>query len=393
MSYANERTEWEESYQDLSAFYFRTPLDQACALLASHSIPAIAKLIAPEHAFGCFSAETVLTESPLPPTSIALCTGFATSSSETVGASPYTPYFSFSSLKPVACGDPLQPPDDAVLPPPAINTQTFPAEILMQLAPGENVRRAGGDLNAGSVIIEAGERIRSFHLPLLRAAGIDTVSVRTPRILFLVDNDLQQGAALTAFFLQVAREYGMVADVSVMALSDGSAVRTLLASVDTEIIICLGMKDCAHGNGIADALKESGLSFVSGLALNPGETGGCGFLQTSNEPCPIIFLPERFEAALAVWLALVRPCLMTLATSRVVPFKLSLPLTRKIVSAPGMADMVLLRRMFSDNKLFWEPLACGDLAWSAIARAEAFFIIPAQNEGYCAGEMIAAEIL
>jgi hypothetical protein len=41
----------------------------------------------------------------------------------------------------------------------------------------------------------------------------------------------------------------------------------------------------------------------------------------------------------------------------------------------------------------WEPLACADIAWSAIARADAWLAVAADSEGYASGQHVFADFL
>ncbi len=60
---------------------------------------------------------------------------------------------------------------------------------------------------------------------------------------------------------------------------------------------------------------------------------------------------------------------------------LKLPLARKIASAVGIAEIVLLQR----KQGAWITLAAGDLSLDAIARAEAWLVIAGGAEGFAAG--------
>jgi molybdopterin biosynthesis enzyme len=54
-----------------------------------------------------------------------------------------------------------------------------------------------------------------------------------------------------------------------------------------------------------------------------------------------------------------------------------------------MAELALLKRE-ADR---WKPLAAGDISWAAMADADAWLAIPAQSEGFAAGEIVEAEFL
>jgi molybdopterin biosynthesis enzyme len=60
-------------------------------------------------------------------------------------------------------------------------------------------------------------------------------------------------------------------------------------------------------------------------------------------------------------------------------------LTRKVASAVGLAQVVPVRRD-GDGA---EPLTAKYLSFAALARANGWFLIPAESEGYQAGSNVA----
>ena len=71
------------------------------------------------------------------------------------------------------------------------------------------------------------------------------------------------------------------------------------------------------------------------------------------------------------------------------PTESTLPLARKIASSVGIAEIVLLER--ADDS--WMPLAVGDLSLEAIARADAWLVVPGGSEGFAAGTPVDAYML
>jgi molybdopterin biosynthesis enzyme len=103
---------------------------------------------------------------------------------------------------------------------------------------------------------------------------------------------------------------------------------------------------------------------------------------------------ERIECVFTAWHLLARVCLRDLAGAKACDPRQLLTLTRKIASNPGWTDLALVRRTkLSDRGEAWEPVACADLAWSAIARSDAWLCVDANCEGYAGGQNIFAELL
>jgi molybdopterin biosynthesis enzyme len=100
----------------------------------------------------------------------------------------------------------------------------------------------------------------------------------------------------------------------------------------------------------------------------------------------VILVPGRFEAALAVTLMLVIPCLDYLMDATPRRATVSGSLTRKVASMVGLTDLVLLRKV--EQGL--EPLTTGDVTLTAIAAADAWLAVPPGSEGFAAGETVTA---
>jgi hypothetical protein len=66
-----------------------------------------------------------------------------------------------------------------------------------------------------------------------------------------------------------------------------------------------------------------------------------------------------------------------------------LPLARKIASGVGLAEIALVER----KQDMWIPLAVGELSLEAIARAEAWLVVPGGSEGFAAAAPVDAYIL
>ena len=103
---------------------------------------------------------------------------------------------------------------------------------------------------------------------------------------------------------------------------------------------------------------------------------------------PVVALPGAPDQAFAAWWTLALPALDRLSGRR--PRKtLKLPLARKIASTVGIAEIVLLER----KQGTWITLAVGDLSLDAIARAEAWLVVPGGAEGFAAGAPVDAYML
>ena len=302
-------------------------------------------------------------------------------SRETIGATPATPVPAAARPPAILAGAPIPAGCDAVLPPNALAFDASGIAILQAVAPGQSLREAGDDVAAGSPIVEAGQRLTAKRIALLALAGCDSVPLRVPT--FRVEAGAQNtlGTMLASF----ARAAG--------------------AAIVTDDSADIGIVLCAPGHAgtslAAERLANTGRLLVHGLALRPGEAIGFGTVPHSSGGSRIeILLPGRFDEAMAAWLLMIEPWLAQASGLRHRSRAILRPLARRIVSAPGFAELVLLRRSLAPATphetvagtaaaaAAWEPLATGDLPWSAFSQAEAYGLLPAESEGLPAGAML-----
>jgi molybdopterin biosynthesis enzyme len=100
-----------------------------------------------------------------------------------------------------------------------------------------------------------------------------------------------------------------------------------------------------------------------------------------------MIVPGAPDQALAVWWTLVGPTLDRLAGGQ--RQTATRPLARKVASSVGIAEVILLEEV--DGA--WKPIAAGDLPLAAVARANAWLLVPGGSEGYAAGTAVEAYML
>ncbi len=125
------------------------------------------------------------------------------------------------------------------------------------------------------------------------------------------------------------------------------------------------------------SLAAAGRVEVHGIAISPGEGAAFGFAGSR----PVLLLPGRLDAALAVWLLLGRKMLARLAGSVEDELAVEARLSRKISSTLGLAEVVPVRVHNGGA----EPIASGYVPLSALVQANGWVFIPADSEGYPPG--------
>ena len=348
-------------------------------------VAAIAHAVAPRvveigKARGRVLAADVTVDKPLPPRAIALIDGWAVASDSVGDASPYAPVPLTPAPQFVETGAALPPGTDAVLPPDAVAMRGALAEALAAAAPGEGVLAAGADIDLRKPLRRAGEKLRAVDIAILRAAGIAEVSVREPR-LGVVCATLADGATdpigpLIAAAIDAA---GGVARV-VRTDGKGEALERALKEEGFDAVLAIGGTGAGPRDVSVRTLARLGRLDVHGIALRPGETAALGAVDGR----PVLLLPGRLDAALAVWLAVGRGLVARLSGLHHEEHGRSMTLTRKVVSTIGLAEIVPVATCESGV----EPLASGYFPLQALARAEGWIMIEPDSEGYAAGSSV-----
>jgi molybdopterin biosynthesis enzyme len=357
-----------------------TPLDVALAALLNAVAPVAPTELPLADALRCIAAG-MPPLGALPPHDIAASDGFALRARDLVGASSYSPVSLTALPVWVEAGDAIPEGCDCVLDADAIDQSGPMRQVLSETTPGQGVRRAGGDVAAGSQIVAAGRRVLARDLLIARAAGIESLKVRRPHLRIV---NIPGGTVTSDLIAESARTGG--ADV-VSVTAAGRDAASIGAAIDLtacDLLLMVGGSGVGRTDAAVAALAERGEIIAHGIAVQPGRTSAVGRVGAT----PVIVLPGAPDQAFAAWWTLALPGLDRLSGRR--PRKtLNLPLARKIASLVGIAEIVLLERKQGQ----WEVLAAGDLSLDAIARAEAWLTVPGGAEGFAAGAVVDAYML
>ena len=368
------------SIQRLSASL--TSLDVALAALLRGLQPVGTIELPLADALGCVTADMPPLKA-FPAHEIAVADGFALRARDLVGASSYTPLPLTNAPLWVEAGDGIPDGCDCVIDADAVG-QTGPlVQVLAEAIPGQGVRHAGGDIADGS-LITPGACLRPLDLLVLQSAGLEKIRVRHPRLRIV--NIPAAGAARTArLVLDSARGAGAHVTFA-EAVSRGTAsIVELLDATACDLLITIGGSGVGRTDAAVTALMQCGEVLAHGIALQPGHTAAVGRIGDT----PVIALPGGPDRALGAWWTLAVPVLDRLSGLLQRRRAVTLPLARKIASSVGIAEIALLARDFDA----WMPLAVGELPLQAIARADAWLVIPGDSEGFAAGSPVDAYML
>lgn len=357
-----------------------TRVEAALALLTEGLQPITATSLKLSEALGAVAAEAAPLAAPLPAADTATIDGFAFNAADLLGASPYSPVVPTGPLDWVEAGDALPAGRDCVVEAGLVDRTGPLVEIGGEVVSGHGVSRRGEDLPTGFLPVTAGRSVRPVDLLIARQAGLTDLPVRRPLLSILDIGGATEGGASTQLVAAMARAAGAAIDITPVA-REIAAIGDAIDAAVGDLVVLVGGTGEGHGDVTAEALAVRGILLAHGIALAPGTTTAVGRLG----PAPVIALPGAPDQALAAFWTLVEPVIDRLSR-RIRPPTRTLPLARKVASAVGVTELVLLRA--ADET--WLPLAIGRFPLHRLAEAEAWLAVPGGSEGYAAGTTVAA---
>ena len=354
-----------------------TPLRELLIRLDATARPVPAKNIEPAAAVGATLAADVLASADCPAVPTASRDGWAVAADLVADAGPHAPVPLSPAPKWVENGERIPLGMDVVLPLDAVAVTKSGAEAHASAAPGEGVISAGADAAKGAILRHAGERLRPSDVAILRAAGISSVSARAPRIKIFSTGVPARSAAdtISPMLARAIENEGGIAEVA-----QAASLESVLLDRACDAVITIGGTGTGRRDASVKTLARVGRVEIHGFGIAPGETAALG----ASDGRPVLLLPGRLDAALAVFLVAGRRMIAGLAGRREDQPGNSAKLARKIASTVGLAEVVLVRRVGDGI----EPLASGFFAWSALARADGWILVPPESEGFAAGATV-----
>jgi len=357
-----------------------TPLDTALLRLLRGVAPVAPVELSLIEAARCISAGMPLLPA-YPPRAIATVDGWAFSANDLVGASSYSPLPLAERPAWVDAGDVMPVGCDCVLDIDAVEMSGPLAQVLAEGVPGQGITRRGHDIADNLPAVAEGYPVRATALLLARLAGADKLSVRLPRLRIV---NVPGTTATMEMIADLARGAGMDVNVHEAGTRDALSIVEALNASACDLLLTIGGSGVGRADAAVTALAQAGAELAHGLALQPGRTAAAGRLGK----VPVVALPGAPSQALAVWLALALP-LVDRLSARQPRRTVTLPLARKIASSVGLAEIALL---IQEHKT-WMPLAVGEWPLHAVARADAWLLVPASHEGFAAGEPLSAYLM
>jgi molybdopterin biosynthesis enzyme len=358
-----------------------TPLRAILALIESRVAAVKARKCATAAAAGLTLAGDVVTAAR-PTHSMALSDGFAVEAAAVADAGPYAPALLASLPQWVDAGQAMPGGTDAVAPIDAITQRGERVEAIAPVMPDQGVLSAGGDAAAQTVLRRGGERLRDIDCAVAAAVGFAELSVREPRI-WIARGRAAATPVIDAGLALLTRCVGKSGGAIHGELTD---LHEALARDEADAVIAIGGTGGGRDDDSVQTLTRLGRVEAHGIAVAPGETAGFGFAGER----PVLLVPGRIDAALALWLLIGRHLVAKLSGGTVTDTPAVMPLKRKVTSTIGITELIPVRCAKEGSAdVMAEPLAAGYLSLAALARSDGWIVVAADSEGFPAGAQVA----
>ncbi len=240
--------------------------DQALAQMLGRIAPLPPADLPLSEALGCVLAEDLWATQDVPPFDNSSMDGFAVRAADLANDPTTLPVqgdipagaLSLPALTPgsalrIMTGAPIPPGADAVVPVEDTEARAGGVAFLQPIQPGQNIRRAGEDVAAGSLVLSSGSRTRPAEIGMAAVVGRAHVRARPrPRVAILSTGDelVEPGQPLLPGQIYNSNAYALTAQVA----EAGGVVTHRLHARDTANALREAFDACAG----ADVLLTSG---------------------------------------------------------------------------------------------------------------------------------------
>ncbi|HEY0280882.1 MAG TPA: gephyrin-like molybdotransferase Glp [Solirubrobacterales bacterium] len=279
--------------------------------------------------------------------------------------------------------------------------------VSVPVALGNNVRRIGDDIAAGTRVLSAGTTIGAAELGVLASLGVDPVLCSSrPRVAIIVSGDELTDPAEPL-------GPGQIHDANAYTL------RSLAVAAGAEVVVeaKVGDDPTETGEAIADALEEADLLLVSGgisvgphdhvkgalaenkieqlfwrIALKPGKPTWFGVRE--KEAALVVGLPGNPVSAMVCFLLLVRPALRKMLGTDPAERRMVAHLDDDCEREPRRLHAVRCGLELREDG--WHARSTGGQAshiLTSMLGADGLALIPAGNGPLTAGSQVEVELL
>ena len=197
--------------------------------------------------------------------------------------------------------------------------------VLERAEPGENVRPAGGDISAGSVVVEAGRRLGPAEIGVLGSVGVSTVRAHpraTAAIVPTGDEIVEIDAGISPGQVRNSNAWALEAATRALGAEPrrlpitGDTVEALQDALtkgsESEVIVTIGGVSMGDYDLVTNVLGAEGRMDFWQINMRPGKPLAFGQVHGT----PVIGLPGNPVSSMVCFALFVRPALLRLMGHR-----------------------------------------------------------------------------
>jgi molybdopterin molybdotransferase len=263
--------------------------------------------------------------------------------------------------------------------------------VFAEMHPGQNVGARGADIQAGQVVVAAGETLNSSRIGALAALGLSSVTVyERPRVAIVSTGNeiVEPGYELKPGQIYDINRFtisAVVAENGGIAVAQPPAPDTLDALLGTldalvahDLVVFSGGSSVGERDLIRDAIAARGTLLFHGVAVKPGKPTGLATVRGT----PVFAMPGYPTSCLSNAHMLLVPMLRRIARlGPKINRTVRMPLARRIASAAGRHQFYTVR---IENGIAVPAFkASGDI--TSMSRADGYIEIPANVDAVEAG--------
>ena len=364
-------------------------------------------------------AEDIVAQEDLPRFDKSAVDGYAVRAEDTTGATQQKPLLfrlteedtltdtAHRQAKQIWTGNPIPNGANAVIMLENTKKLETKLEIWTQAAPHDNVSRKGEDIKKGEIAIQAGTRLKPYHLALIGALGNNEVKViEKPKIAILATGNELAKAGEERNEKQIWESNrvlitGMCCELDTEPLDLGLA-KDNIDEIAEAIQLGLKIADAVITTGgtsvggldlVPDAVNKVGKPgiIVHGIALRPAMPTALAVLEGK----PVMVLSGNPVAAITGFEVFARPLICKLLGLKKEETRPTVraKMTRKITTALGRKNYVRVKVTQKNEEYQAEPISAkGSGNLSTMTKANGFVIVPENREGLKEGENVTVHL-
>lgn len=390
------------------------PIAEAISLVLEKFGGATASIeyVSLERALGRYLGEDVIAQEDVPAFNRSTVDGFAVRSSDLWGCSDSIPAIlekTGESIMGRAYEIPLAPGKCVYVPTGGAIPPESDAMVMLEytedlggdqfafyrpVAPGANLILRGEDLQLGEAILKSGKKLGVADIGTLAALGKTEVPVFSRPVVGIIstgDELVPPGESLntgqirdvnSAMLKTAVENFNGIALSKGIVKDDYDALREACSELipEVDVLLVSGGTSVGEKDNMPRIVADLGEMLIHGLAVKPGKPTIIGEIEGKA----VFGLPGNPVAAFFIFDYLVKPLMLAMQGGKAETEQVEARLTRAVSSNHGREEFILVR--LNGNEA--EPVPSKSGLISTVSRANAYFIIPRDQEGLPKGALV-----